>query len=52
MQFHQCKVLVGVQIATNIIDEGVKAGNLAADAGATWLDLNCGCPIYGEHTVA
>ena len=22
---------------------------MAAKAGATWLDLNCGCPIYGTH---
>lgn len=36
----------GVQIATNIIDEGVAAGRLAAEAGADWVDLNCGCPIY------
>jgi hypothetical protein len=20
---------------------------MAEEAGATWLDLNCGCPIYG-----
>jgi tRNA-dihydrouridine synthase len=36
----------GVQIATNAIDEGVRAGLKAADAGADWLDLNVGCPIY------
>jgi len=38
--------LFGVQIATNEIREGVAAARLAADAGACWLDLNCGCPIY------
>lgn len=38
--------LYGVQIATNVIDEGVAAGRMAADAGADWVDLNCGCPIY------
>ena len=37
----------GVQIATKQIDEGIAAGLMAAEAGATWLDLNCGCPIYG-----
>ena len=37
----------GVQIATKQIDEGIAAGLIAAQAGATWLDLNCGCPIYG-----
>ena len=36
----------GVQIATKTIDEGSKAGILAAEAGAQFLDLNCGCPIY------
>jgi tRNA-dihydrouridine synthase 3 len=38
----------GLQIATNNIAEGVYAAQLAADAGASFLDLNCGCPIYGE----
>jgi hypothetical protein len=38
----------GVQIATNAIHEGVAAAKLAAEAGASWIDLNCGCPIYGE----
>lgn len=36
----------GVQIATNQISEGVRAGEAAAEAGADWLDLNVGCPIY------
>ena len=36
----------GVQIATNQIDEGVKAIQMAHEAGADWVDLNCGCPIY------
>lgn len=36
----------GFQFATNVIDEGVRAAEVAAEAGATWLDLNCGCPIY------
>jgi hypothetical protein len=38
--------LYGVQIATNQIFEGVAAGKLAVEAGADWIDLNCGCPIY------
>lgn len=38
----------GVQIATKQIDEGVKAAQMAAEAGADWVDLNCGCPIYGK----
>ena len=36
----------GVQIATNTVDEGVRAARLAADAGARFVDLNCGCPIH------
>ena len=35
-----------MQIATNQISEGVRAAQLAAEAGADFLDLNCGCPIY------
>ena len=38
--------LYGVQLATNQISEGVRAGVLAAEAGADWVDLNVGCPIY------
>lgn len=38
--------LFGVQIATKTIDEGVAAGKLAVEAGADWIDLNCGCPIH------
>lgn len=36
----------GVQIATNDVDEGRRAVAMAAEAGADWVDLNCGCPIY------
>lgn len=41
--------LFGVQIATNDVEEGVRAVALAAEAGADWVDLNCGCPIYVRH---
>jgi tRNA-dihydrouridine synthase len=34
--------ITGVQIATNQIGEGVRAGIKAAEAGADFLDLNCG----------
>lgn len=30
----------GVQIATNAIDEGLRAGRAVAETGADWLDLN------------
>ena len=36
----------GVQIATKCHDEALRAAELAAEAGASWLDLNSGCPIY------
>lgn len=38
----------GLQIATNNIAEGVNAARMAHDAGAAFIDLNCGCPIYGR----
>jgi len=41
------EALFGLQFATNNIGEGVRAAELAAAAGAAWVDLNCGCPIYG-----
>ncbi len=40
----------GVQIATKTIEDGIKAAHLAQEAGARWVDINCGCPIYGTHT--
>ena len=43
---HVCPWHAGVQIATNVIDEGVRAGVMAAEAGADFLDLNVGCPIH------
>ena len=36
----------GLQIATNNVSEGLAAARLAADAGAAFIDLNCGCPIF------
>ena len=36
----------GAQIAASRIDDAVAAGNAAAERGAKWVDLNCGCPIH------
>ena len=36
----------GVQLATNTVDESVRAAERAAEAGARFVDLNCGCPIH------
>lgn len=38
----------GFQVATKTIAEGVAASKLAKEAGARWMDINCGCPIYGK----
>jgi len=38
--------MFGVQIATNQIEEGCDAIRMAHKAGADFVDLNCGCPIY------
>lgn len=40
------ETVYGVQIATNVIDEGVQAGLMAVEEGADFVDLNCGCPIH------
>ncbi len=37
----------GFQVATKIITEGVEAAKLAHAAGASFFDINVGCPIYG-----
>mmetsp|Transcript_30965 Transcript_30965/g.100877 ORF Transcript_30965/g.100877 Transcript_30965/m.100877 type:complete len:436 (+) Transcript_30965:3-1310(+) len=38
--------MYGFQFATNTISEGVRTSQMALEAGASWVDLNCGCPIY------
>ena len=43
---HESEGLFGAQIATKQISEGVEACERAHEAGADWVDLNCGCPIY------
>ncbi len=45
----EAETLFGAQIATNQISEGVAACVLAEEAGAAWVDLNCGCPILREN---
>jgi tRNA-dihydrouridine synthase 3 len=36
----------GFQFTTNNIGEGLAAARLAAEAGASFVDLNAGCPIH------
>mmetsp|Transcript_31147 Transcript_31147/g.75292 ORF Transcript_31147/g.75292 Transcript_31147/m.75292 type:complete len:588 (-) Transcript_31147:43-1806(-) len=42
---HDHDGVFGVQIATNNVEEGVGAVRRAKEAGADFVDLNCGCPI-------
>ena len=37
---------LGIQFATNNVEEGCRAIDMAAEAGADFCDLNCGCPIF------
>eukprot|EP01025_Chloroclados_australasicus_P057716 TRINITY_DN72090_c0_g1_i1.p1 TRINITY_DN72090_c0_g1~~TRINITY_DN72090_c0_g1_i1.p1 ORF type:complete len:388 (+),score=30.57 TRINITY_DN72090_c0_g1_i1:121-1164(+) len=46
LRSHANEKCYGFQIATKVIDEGVSAAHLAQQAGARWIDLNCGCPIH------
>ena len=32
-------------MATKTIDEGIRCADMAAEAGASWIDLNCGCEV-------
>lgn len=43
---HPDEACFGVQIAASKPDEAVKAGTVAAERGAAFVDLNCGCPIH------
>ncbi|KXZ53882.1 hypothetical protein GPECTOR_6g800 [Gonium pectorale] len=38
--------MFGFQVACKTISDGVAASKLAQEAGAQFLDINCGCPIY------
>ncbi len=43
---HSDETCFGVQLATTNADEGVRAGQMAIERGAVFVDLNCGCPIH------
>ncbi|GLI71425.1 hypothetical protein VaNZ11_016639, partial [Volvox africanus] len=38
--------MFGFQVACKTISDGVAASKLAKEAGAQFLDINCGCPIH------
>lgn len=42
---HQDETCFGVQLAAVKPDEAVKASLTAVEQGASWIDINCGCPI-------
>lgn len=43
---HPDETCFGAQIAASRADDAVHAGHRAAERGASWVDLNCGCPIH------
>ncbi|MEM7199529.1 MAG: tRNA-dihydrouridine synthase family protein [Planctomycetota bacterium] len=43
---HASEGCFGVQLASGKPEEAVKAAKIAADRGAAFVDLNCGCPIH------
>jgi len=43
---HASETCFGVQIAAGNPRDAVEAGKIAADRGAVFVDLNCGCPIH------
>ena len=43
---HSVEDNFGVQIAASKPKLAAEAARMAQDAGATYVDLNCGCPIY------
>jgi tRNA-dihydrouridine synthase 3 len=46
LRHHPSEPCYGVQLATRDPAEAVEAGRIAVDAGARFVDLNCGCPIH------
>lgn len=43
---HPEETCFGAQIAASRPGDAIAAGNAAAERGASWVDLNCGCPIH------
>jgi tRNA-dihydrouridine synthase 3 len=46
LRHHPSEDRFGVQIAARNPEEAATATRIACDAGARFVDLNCGCPIY------
>ena len=43
---HAEETCFGAQVAASKASDAIAAGNAAAERGASWVDLNCGCPIH------
>jgi tRNA-dihydrouridine synthase 3 len=43
---HPDETCFGAQIAASRAPDAIAAGLAAVERGATWVDLNCGCPIH------
>lgn len=43
---HPEETCFGVQLAASRPDDAIPAAAAAVERGATWIDLNCGCPIH------
>lgn len=43
---HPDETCFGAQIAASRPGDAIAAGIAAAERGASWVDLNCGCPIH------
>jgi tRNA-dihydrouridine synthase 3 len=43
---HPDETCFGAQIAASRPESAIVAGIAAAERGASWVDLNCGCPIH------
>ncbi|MBL8727412.1 MAG: tRNA-dihydrouridine synthase family protein [Planctomycetes bacterium] len=43
---HPDETCFGAQIAASKPADAIVAGNAAVERGASWVDLNCGCPIH------
>jgi tRNA-dihydrouridine synthase 3 len=46
LRHHASEDRFGVQLAAKSMEEAGEATRIACDAGAQFVDLNCGCPIY------
>ena len=46
LRAHESEPCFGAQIATRLPEEAAEVTKIAVDAGARWVDLNVGCPIY------